>query len=418
MQQLASSRDRDTFISFKAGPALLLALATTGVAFTQIATAQASQASATAISSPVANVYVQTKKGIEVFSASSTGKLTEVKGSPFSDSGQMGAINSSHLVSVGTDYLHVYPIESTGAVGKQVSEIDTQKYGGAQCGPNNGGALFDHTGKYLYVQLLPPEGGDGPCSAVQSYKIGSNGELTFLGDEENDSGYHGQPSAIGISTISGNDQFAYGAYSNVYASAFSAFRRESAGAMMTNGSFSEVDPKPNPAGANGPGSNDDFYYPELVAADPTNHLAVVVYKAFSNAPPLAQMASYTINSNGSITSTNSWDDMPALASYPGTIAMSWTGKQVAVGGTGIEVFNFNGAAPMTKGPSLSLPSRSFRQLAWDKDNHLYAIDYATGNLYVYTVTAKSITPAPGSPYTIPENANDYSNQYDLIVVPK
>jgi len=123
-----------------------LALLTAMPAFTQIATPGTTPETT---ASPIAYVYVQTPKGVEVFSASSTGKLTLVSGSPFTDSGQMGAINGSYLFSVGTDYIHAYSIESNGAVGKQVSEIDTQKYGGAACGTNTGGALLDHTGKYL-----------------------------------------------------------------------------------------------------------------------------------------------------------------------------------------------------------------------------------------------------------------------------
>ena len=72
---------------------------------------------------------------------------------------------------------------------------------------------------------------------------------------------------------------------------------------------------------------------------------------------------------------------------------------------------------MTKAASLPLSSRDFSQLAWDKNNHLYALDYVTGNLYVYTVTGSEIVAAPGSPYTIPDNT-DSIYQYGLIVVPK
>jgi hypothetical protein len=408
MQQLSSSKVGATCIS--SGAAFVLALVSSGVGITQIATAQASQQTTTTTSSPVASVYVQTKKGIDVFSASSTGRLTQVKGSLFADTGQMGAINGSWLVSVGTDDMHVYPIETSGGVGKQVSEINTQTYGGSQCGTNNGGALFDHTGKYLYVQLLPPNGGDSSCSAVQSYKIGSNGELTFLGDELNDSGYHGQPSDIGISTISGSDTLGNGVYNEVYANAFSAFTRESSGAMMTNGSFTETDPKPNP------NVNSNFF-PLYVAADPTNHLAALMYYAFAQSSLAPQLASYTIQSNGSIVSTNTWENMPAPAISVGAINMSPSGKQLAVAGTGVEIYNFNGASPITLASSLPNSSVHLSQLAWDKNNHLFAIDEPSGNLYVYTITGTSITPVSGSPYTIPDNANS-ENQYDLIVVPK
>ena len=121
---------------------------------------------------------MQTSKGIDVFSASSTGQLTQVKGSLFADTGQMGAINGSYLVSVGTDDMHVYPIESTGGVGKQVSQIDTQSYGGSQCGTNLGGALFDHTGKFLYVLLYPVKPKTktafaAPCSRTKSAPMAS-----------------------------------------------------------------------------------------------------------------------------------------------------------------------------------------------------------------------------------------------------
>ena len=387
MQQLIPSRTAATCTSFKVGPALLLALISTGVASTQIATAQVSKASATTTTSPVAYVYVQTKKGVDVFSASSTGQLTQVKGSLFADTGQMGAINGSYLVSVGTDYMHVYPIESTGGVGKQVSQIDTQSYGGSQCGTPLGGALFDHTGKYLYV-LLYPSTSDATCSAVQSYKIGSNGELTFLGDAVNEDGYHGAPYQEGISTISGSDTFGYGTYSDVYASEFSAFTRESAGAMMTNGNFTETPPKPDP-------SVDSNFFPLLVAADPTNHLASLMYYAFAqtNLPP--QLASFTIQSNGSVVSTNTYQNMPTPAISVGPINMSPSGKQLAVAGTGVEIYNFNGASPMTLASSLPDSSVGFSKLAWDKNNHVYAIDESTGNLYVYTVTATSIKAAPG-----------------------
>ena len=97
--------------------------------------------------------------------------------------------------------------------------------------------------------------------------------------------------------------------------------------------------------------------------------------------------------------------------------MSPSGKQLAVAGTGIEIYNFNGASPLTLSSSLPNSSVHFSQLTWDKNNHVYAIDEPTGKLYVYTVTATSIKPAPGSPYTIPDNTNN-ENQYDLIVVPK
>jgi hypothetical protein len=109
--------------------------------------------------------------------------------------------------------------------------------------------------------------------------------------------------------------------------------------------------------------------------------------------------------------------MPTLPIYPNVLNMSPSGKQLAVAGAGIEIYNFNGASPLTLAASLPESSRDFGYLAWDKNNHLYAIDYETGNLYVYTIGTKTITAVPGSPFSIPNNTTP-TNQYDLIVVPK
>ena len=87
-----------------------------------------------AASAPVAYVYVQTSTGINLYDASAAGELTLVKGSPFALSGLLAGDNGKYMIGVGTDYIHTYTIESNGAVGKQASEIDTQKYSGAACG--------------------------------------------------------------------------------------------------------------------------------------------------------------------------------------------------------------------------------------------------------------------------------------------
>jgi hypothetical protein len=36
-------------------------------------------------------------------------------------------------------------------------------------------------------------------------------------------------------------------------------------------------------------------------------------------------------------------------------------------------------------------------MAWDKDNHLYALN-TSGKLHVYTATTTSVVETPGSPY--------------------
>jgi hypothetical protein len=393
-----------------------LALLTAVPAFTQAPSQQATPEAKAA--KPVAYVYAQTSNGVDVFDAASDGKLTLIKGSPFSTSGQMGGVTASHLISVGTDYLHTYSIESNGAVGKQASEIDTQKYGGNQCGTTDGaGVMLDHTGKYFDVQLFGAtyvyEGEQYTlCSAWQSYKIASNGEFTFLGDIEGNNGYHGNAYTVGISTVSGNDKFLYGAESQVYANIFTAFQKESNGALETNAKFTEVDPTPEPSQ-----EFDNSYFPLLEATDPSGHLAVVAYEPFAGTEVPPQLASYTIDTKGGIVSTNSWENMPtpALQYCCGSMSMSTSGKLLAVAGyPGLQIFHFNGANPITAYSKVLLPAVNIDQLAWDNNNHLYAISYSSGELYVYTVTPTSISEASGSPYNV-ENSYGLNG---LIVVPK
>ncbi len=388
-----------------------------GPAFTENPTPDVSQSSSSA---PVAHVYVQTHQGVDVFDASSSGKLTLVKGSPFSTTGQMGGVTASHLISMGTDDVHVYAVGSTGAVGEQQGEVNTQKYGGAQCGNTTGLSTFlDHTGKYYYLQLSGIfDSGSVTCVAWQSYELKSNGSLDFLGSLEysGSSGHDASPSSL--PTVSSNDKYAFGVfaqYSGFYYTTLSTLKRASSGDLEVIPNFQETDPQADQNVANGPWS----FFPVAVQADPSSHLAVLLQnQSFAGCCGYfgaLQLASYSINSStGSISSTNKYEDMPTPAIPVGVMDMSTSGKLLALAGTGLQIFHFNGASPITKFGSPLLPGVSIDRLAWDNNNHLYALSYATNKLYVYTVTTTSIKEVAGSPFTV-DNAYGISG---LIVVPK
>lgn len=84
--------------------------------------------------------------------------------------------------------------------------------------------------------------------------------------------------------------------------------------------------------------------------------------------------------------------------------MSPSGKLLAVAGQqGLQVFHFNGSAPITQYTGL-LTKDPINEMFWDNDNHLYAITgVANSNvnrLHVFTITPTGHREAPGSPYTI------------------
>jgi hypothetical protein len=89
-------------------------------------------------------------------------------------------------------------------------------------------------------------------------------------------------------------------------------------------------------------------------------------------------------------------DLPFVSA----LSVSPSGKLLAAGGNGFQVFHFNQANPVTRYTGLLQPKIQFLQFGWDKNNHLFAL--GSRALYVYTVTPTSIKEAPGSPYSIPE----------------
>jgi hypothetical protein len=396
---------------------ICLALLSAGPAFTQ-SPSDEEISKPTVASAPVAHVYVQTTKGVNVYDAAVNGKLTLVKGSPFATTGQMEGVNGKYLLSVGTTEIRAYAIESSGAVGKQASSTDTQNYRGSECGDtgdggNPNGAVLDHTGQDFYVQLWgATDGGDAVCAAWQTYKVASSGELTFV-DAMIGYGRWGWTSVPSFIANDGSAYFAY--YPGAEAQIFGRFVREPNGALNRSAIGNEIDPTPDP----NPPDSDNDYFPIDMAADPAGHLAVAMTESFgSNGPP--QLASYTTSeSTGDLESSNTWADMPTPEVYPSILKMSPSGKLLAVAGgeyfgRGLQIFHFNGAAPITTYSSLLLPTVNVDQLAWDNSNHLYALSYSSGELYVYTATPTSISEVSGSPYKV-ENAYGIKG---LIVVPK
>jgi hypothetical protein len=407
----------------------LVALLSMGGAWAQVPDAQTDEnapETSSATAAPVAHVYVQTTSdlpgvsGEMVYAAAANGKLASVKGSPFLVPGQLESGNGKYLFDIGPYSVFTYQVASNGAIGKVVAATDTRNYGGSECGyPAVAGSVLDHTGKYLYVQL----NSFGQCAAWQTYQVESDGSLLFIGDEEyftNDEA--GNPVSSSVPTISSNDKFGYGVFPVTtydsdtyycinfyqYCPQFSGFARDSSGTFSQNTRFSHSDPAAWP---------DFAYYPYVFSsprADPDGHLAALVNQLDGEGDAdFPQLASYTINATtGAISSSNAYSNMPYVSvgnvelgyphTTPVTMQMSPSGRLLATAGhPGLEIFHFNGAAPITHYSAVLLPKIDIDQVEWDNDNHLYALSYDSNQLYVYTVTPTSIKEASGSPYKLP-----------------
>jgi hypothetical protein len=150
------------------------------------------------------------------------------------------------------------------------------------------------------------------------------------------------------------------------------------------------------------------YVPNLAAADPTNHVAFLMQPANPPgcAPGPLQLANYTADASGNLSTTNTYADMPATSIVNfSDMKMSPSGKLLAVAGNeGLQIFHFNGAKPVTQFTGL-VTSDPITQMFWDNDNHLYAISASSAKLHIFTATPSTVKETSGSPYTIasPEN---------------
>jgi hypothetical protein len=374
--------------------AFLGACASTVLASAQATTSQTDPSTDSSVNSPVAYLYVASSNGstdqIKSYSAASNGSLTAIPGSPFPYNVNYMAVNGAWLFGIANvdEDLYSFSIGANGALTlKDKLTVVT-----------NGDGLIsdylDHTGATLYADLYSTN------NDYLSYSIDqSTGKLTQTGDLAG-----GPPNNSPVSFI-GNNDFAYSSSCYHFGPEIIGVQRNTDGTLSYLSNFNPPYPKA-PTG--------DFWCPWLAAADPTDHLAIAMQPLNGNwvSQGPYQLASYTVNSSGDLTTSNTYSNMPKVA--VGTVNDYWmspNGKYLAVGGSGgLQIFHFNGVNPITKFTGL-LTSNPIVQMFWDNANHLYAISETAGKLYVFTVTSTGVTQAPGSPHAI-------ATPQSIIVLPK
>ncbi|HEV2132729.1 MAG TPA: hypothetical protein VGR47_00565 [Terracidiphilus sp.] len=360
----------------------------------------------TSPSAPVANVYVQISNGVNVYNTASNGRLTLVAGSPFKITGQMAGAMANHLVSLDDENIYVYSLASNGAVEGQVGETSIQDFSGSQCGTVSFSA-FDRTGQDLYVGVSGAQNQNlgTQCIAIQSFKISSAGTPSYLGTTIP---YNDSTNAMNVYyyqlVMSGGNQYAYAVVAGLSGTCdepeILAFQRESSGALELAGTQSVQYPEPPSGGWQ--------YFPYAISVDSNNHLAVNLSPE-QNAPcgtnGSPQLGSFSINNNGSIASTNTYQNMPTAAPTSGAgvemgpLAPSNAVLPAALGNN-LQLFHFNGSSPITSMTG-QIPVKGLMSvLQWDTSSHLYGLNISTKMLRVFTVTSNGLVEDPGSPMAI------------------
>jgi hypothetical protein len=372
-------------------PRLVLSLAATLFAANALAQTPTDQTSTDQAAAPVAYVYVSRPTHIDGFAVAADGKLTPVSGSPFANIAVAHMSVTKNFLFGSADNqteIDTFSIESDGAL-RQVAVTDAHQFAPEyySAGPTQ----IDYTGSTLYNYVVI----DGSGSYIQSYKIESSGDLEYLSTIDTDNSFDIQETAPTMIRFAGANKYAYetGCDSDALNPATEAFKRESNGELEYVGV-----PKAMPA----PPNSEDVYCPWQLAGDPTDHFAFAL-QAFNtvtgnpDGPP--SLASYTVESNGNLTTSSTYENMPA-DNNSSVMSISPTGKLLASGANGFELYHFNGSDPITPYSDKLQASAVIQEFGWDKDNHLFVL--SSSQLFVYTVTPASITQAPGSPYSIPE----------------
>ena len=349
-------------------------------------------------SKPSAYVYVTRPTHIDGFVASTSGQLTAVSGSPWKYGISSMAANKKYLFGTDDNNIDV----DTFSIGANGSLTEISQSNGAQYDPN-GCVTFapiqiDRTGATIYNQVEDCN----PAMFSESFTIQANGALKYLGSATDPDSF--AAFSVGPLGLLGGNDYAYYAgcfsFDHEYGlSDFAVFQRESSGALTY---LSRVVNDPTPEDPN------SSFCPTATAPDLSKHLAVAFLEEDDSGDfsGNAALATYTADSAGNPTTTDTWKTMPVTGFQRiSAMSISPSGKFLAVGGgggswgSGFQIFDFNGSKPITPNSGLLQASYTFVQFGWDTNDNLYAL--STDGVFVYSVTSTGITEV-GSLYSIPE----------------
>ena len=221
------------------------------------------------------------------YAVAGNGSFTTIPGTPFSTPVGYIALNGAWLFGTDGNDLYSFSIASNGSL-KQVDTL--------QVVTGNGLAdlFLDHTGTSLYTDYYTEN------NEYMAYSIdNSNGKLTYIDN------VMGGPGIGSVTSFIGNDEYAYSSSCYHFTPEIYGLQRASDGAIT------ELNINPAFPATKVPG----FYCPFLAAADTTNHVAVAMQPLNSNWATVGpyQLATYTADSAGNLTTTSTYANMPSTA---------------------------------------------------------------------------------------------------------
>ncbi len=371
-------------------PFCLVAGALSTASFAQTQDSTPEQDNSGASSTVEAYVYINNDRDTYAYDASSTGKLTPIAGSPYKTNGSpMGGISGKFFLAYDGSTVYSYEVLSNGAIGAEVSHIVPPAYAvDPDCSSYFVTAKLARTGPYAFIKYAGYANSRACSSDVQTFEASKTGQLTYKGATTTGGSLETVPAETG------DNKFAYSI--NYPASGdcciLAGFSRESTGVLNTMGIETTL-PKAEP------GSGGHYTIGSSLTPDSADHLAILLVGPYGQ----TQLGSFTVDSQGNVKTTNTWDNMPALPKNDPVydLELDPTGKILAVAhGTGVQLYHFSGAKPITPFTKLVGSSGQIFYMAWDDHGHLYALN-TSGKMHVYKVTSKGMTETSGSKTVVP-----------------
>jgi len=403
-------RPRCWFVSRLQAPSFIVAtvVAVTVLASGVLATATP-PASAIRILHSGSSAYAYVGSGatgtgyINGFAVASDGSAQAVNGSPFSGANSSLVGAASFLFATDGNNIVTYSVATDGAL-SQTSSVNGRAYDLDQQTSYIGGLSLSPNGRNVYTDELYY---DGANNAYLSWKANTSGQLTYL-----------PAPAIPPYSTAGGWPFSFST-DGKFAYTWSICSRDGSVwgyARPTNGTLERIQPGAQvPPPQPGQGSS---ACSQAVAQSAAGYVAVAWNGGYccGGAPVIA---TYGIQSNGALSLVANSEQYVGCAQI--TMAFDPSGRYLAVGCNGLQVYALGAQGQLTAIGSVQQPSVPFAYVAWDSANHLYGVPEAgwqtcqsggtACGLYIFNSNAGALTSAPGAPHALSQPAS-------LVVLPE
>jgi hypothetical protein len=350
------------------------------------ALAQTTTMQASASSAPVAYVYVAELGAIQAYATAADGTMTRIQSEPTVGAIWHLSVTKKYLYGIdGSSDISEFSIGSNGKL-TPIGKLAATDYDPGNCFAS-GILQVDVSGAIVHAAVSDCDG----QSYIVSFKIGSTGQLEYLG--------RAFASEWTISQIRFTSNNLYAFQTGCHITAGNAggitsetpvtteYKRESNGYLTYLGTTADV---PD-------GSGDKTFCPFNLAS----HGNQLVFEYLRYLPgefygvdyPLGN---YTVSSDGKLTTNSNYANMAATHIYPRAISISPSGAILATGGDeGYQFFHFSGSSQPVKWTGAFATNGMVTELAWDKADHFYAL--TENSLIEYHITSTSYKKLAGLP---------------------